>query len=136
MDDPRARSVDEREAVIVIVVACLVVAFRRSRDSSHGSRSRDSAVPIPARRGSTYPLAIARKLQQTKQTRMFRYTFLCFAFSRFYISSERPHSIRFIFSEFPLVKFHSKGRVSSRVRTNSSGVSLVPGENLPSNRVI
>lgn len=52
--------------IVIIVVAWLVVAFRRIRDSSHGSRSRDSAVPAPARRGSTYPLAIVRTLQQTK----------------------------------------------------------------------
>lgn len=75
-DDPRARTVDEREAVIVIVVACLDVAFRRSRDSFHGSRSRDSAVPTPARRGSTYPLATARKLQQIKQTRFSFFSIL------------------------------------------------------------
>lgn len=39
------------------------IAFRRNRGNSHGSRSRDSAVPILARRGSTYPLAIVRILK-------------------------------------------------------------------------
>lgn len=44
----------------------MVVAFRRIRDSFHGTRSRDSAVPVLARHGSTYPRAIVHTLQQTK----------------------------------------------------------------------
>ena len=47
----------------------LGIAFRRTRGNSHGSRSRDSAVPIPARRGSTYPLAIVRILKHKAHTR-------------------------------------------------------------------
>ena len=47
----------------------LGIAFRRTRGNSHGSRSRDSAVPIPARRGSTYPLATARTLKHKKHRR-------------------------------------------------------------------
>lgn len=47
----------------------LGIAFRRTRGNSHGSRSRDSAVPIPARRGSTYPLAIVRILKHKEHTR-------------------------------------------------------------------
>lgn len=47
----------------------LGIAFRRTRGNSHGSRSRDSAVPIPARRRSTYPLAIVRILKHKANTR-------------------------------------------------------------------
>lgn len=61
------RSVNRWSLIVVIVVAWLVVAFRRIRDSSHGTRSRDSGAPAPARHGSTYPRAIVRTLQQTKK---------------------------------------------------------------------
>ena len=51
----------------------LGIALRRTRGNSHGSRSRDSAVPIPARRGSTYPLATARTLKHKARTHISIY---------------------------------------------------------------